>query len=497
MKHFLVFILFIQFTSMGQFTIVPVRGDYLYMSATEVSNEQYKLFLKEMEVCSVDSLQKYYPDTSSWLSEGSFNEPFARYYFQHPAYLNYPVVGINYEQVQGFCRWMATYLNKKDPSKKVEVRLPTETEWENAASNNTSRLYAWEGSLLLNDKGKAKANFVLGKGDYMGLSGGSKDEADITASVKSYKPNELGLYNMSGNVAEMVAEKGIVKGGSWKDRGDNLQIKKNGRLLKASSEVGFRFVVQVIKDYNVSNKTVKINKRFFKHYFKRANDSLLVGEVEVTNKLYRTYLKDIGVDCKPNDDGWNNQFSYSEYYGENYFYLKKYDDYPVVNITNKQAEDFCSWLAKKYEKVYGENRAIRLPTKKEWISIAEVKGSNYPWENNLLRDKKGNYQANFNTKNRSQLNPMIDEEAIVYSLSKFDDLQDFDGYALSNPVKTFSSSEKGVYGLGGNVAELVQENNLIMGGSWIHSSVLLQPRKYQAVTQDYAPYIGFRVVMVD
>ncbi|MEG0851650.1 MAG: gliding motility lipoprotein GldJ, partial [Flavobacterium sp.] len=50
------------------------------------------------------------------------------------------------------------------------------------------------------------ANFKQGNGDYGGIAGWSDDGADITNSVKSYAPNDFGLYDMAGNVAEWVAD---------------------------------------------------------------------------------------------------------------------------------------------------------------------------------------------------------------------------------------------------------------------------------------------------
>ena len=55
-------------------------------------------------------------------------------------------------------------------------------------------------------KGDQLANFKQGKGDYSGVPGWSNDGADITIQVKSYEPNAFGLYDMSGNVAEWVAD---------------------------------------------------------------------------------------------------------------------------------------------------------------------------------------------------------------------------------------------------------------------------------------------------
>ncbi len=55
-------------------------------------------------------------------------------------------------------------------------------------------------------RGDQLANFKQGDGDYGGIAGWSDDGADITAQVKSYEPNDYGLYDMAGNVAEWVAD---------------------------------------------------------------------------------------------------------------------------------------------------------------------------------------------------------------------------------------------------------------------------------------------------
>ena len=132
-----------------------------------------------------------YPDTTCWVNDfpNADNEMYMRYYFSNPAYNEYPVVGVTWEQANAFCHWRTEYLLKGLGAAARFVqryRLPTEAEWEFAArGGNNSRGYKYAGS-----------NTV---GDVAWYGNNSNGESH---NVAEKNPNELGLYDMSGNVEE-------------------------------------------------------------------------------------------------------------------------------------------------------------------------------------------------------------------------------------------------------------------------------------------------------
>lgn len=180
------------------------------------------------------------PDTLVWRDKLAFNEPYVKYYYRHPAYKDFPVVGVSYEQAIAYCKWrtnqVKTFLSiKKDfRHQNFEYRLPTKAEWEFLASTS-SKFLQNNGK---NEKGLAQLNFIYV--DTIAKDGNKY--ADVTAPVKAFNKNWLGLYNMLGNVAEMVQEKGISKGGSWRNHQEECRPGKELEYQKPTAWLGFRCV---------------------------------------------------------------------------------------------------------------------------------------------------------------------------------------------------------------------------------------------------------------
>jgi sulfatase modifying factor 1 len=147
-----------------------------------------------------------YPDTLTFIRDFtySYNDPMAQTYFWHPGYDDYPVVGVNWKQANAFCWWRTAYLNasysKQGDPEVNPFRLPTEAEWEYAARGGRRfSQYPWGGPYTRNSHGCFLCNFKPLRGDYI------EDGGFYPVKATAYFPNDYGLYNMAGNVAEWTS----------------------------------------------------------------------------------------------------------------------------------------------------------------------------------------------------------------------------------------------------------------------------------------------------
>ncbi len=238
-------------------------GDF-YMAKFEVSNADWKNFYTAMVVkYGTEKAKQFLPDTMVWRDPKHFNEPMVTYYYQHPAYTNYPLVGISYTQIQEYINWKNEQIARMLKENKVTAytitfRLPTANEMEFVLQDKFN-------PPLKNKRNEYTVNFncykdSTNKGPRMGIASRLNDNADITAPVSSYWANKLKLYNIRGNVAEWtstaiqtfaVDPKGvsyITKGGSWID-GPSALKQEPYKLMYADSanwSTGFRLVMDVV-----------------------------------------------------------------------------------------------------------------------------------------------------------------------------------------------------------------------------------------------------------
>lgn len=245
--------------------------DYREASKRENAGVQRSKFIIKKDIPA-------YPDSLCWVRDFaySYNEPMAKKYYSHPAFGNYPVVGVTWKQASAFAEWRTHYLNSyldsKNRSTEADFRLPTEAEWEYAARGGRSQSsYPWGGPYLRNRKGCLLANFKPGRGNY------PEDGGFYTVRADAYWPNDFGLYNMSGNVAEWTSslyyeggyafqhdmnpdirwnakdtdlprmKRKVIRGGSWKDVGYFLQTSTRNYEYQDTSKsyIGFRCVIDL------------------------------------------------------------------------------------------------------------------------------------------------------------------------------------------------------------------------------------------------------------
>lgn len=232
-----------------EFSEITMDGAKIWISKFELSNSLFRQYIDETGN-SMDTSLSHIPENL----KGFFK------LYQKAAYFDqYPAVNLSMDQALAICKWYESKLNAVAKNgRSYKVGLPSQKEWKFAArGGDPDNIFPWAGLSLRNEKGLFRANFTFipqawikrNEEVFEVVKIKSKATAmlrqDIIAPIASYWPNEFGLYNMAGNVAELLSD-GKIIGGSWKDTGYYMMIDAPSSYKKAdlpSPYVGFRLKV--------------------------------------------------------------------------------------------------------------------------------------------------------------------------------------------------------------------------------------------------------------
>lgn len=275
-----------------------------YLSAFEVSNADWKAYYKAMETkYGKEGAKRFLPDTAVWTKSFPYaiNQPMTDNYYNHPAYSNYPVVGITWNQAVEYCEWKTQKINDELRADNitnytVKLRLPLKCEWEYATATPLNSNYSADGAQMLRPQVKkikkkqlwnfTQYNGLVNKRGYQANFGSVVDSSGYiykslvddggfyTVPVRCYLPNDLGMCNLQGNVEEWVSDKPenteitkgyarylqtninetntemhLCKGGSWVDTAYYLATwaEKSYPANTATPFTGFRLAMDIIE----------------------------------------------------------------------------------------------------------------------------------------------------------------------------------------------------------------------------------------------------------
>lgn len=250
--------------------------DNLFFDETEISNISYKEMIywyKKKFGLNSEIVRYILPvvnpinisNEDTLLNTITYTFP----YLNSAEYNNYPVVGITYNQAVLFCKWRSDRVNelyfvkenkiKTDTNniyfldslyeipQKVKYRLPTKEEWEFAASGRLDTSKYKLGYKNFFDKNNIPKNLTL---EYFEIqkqifNDSISDNFPKTENVYFGEPNQLGFYNLIGNVSEIIQDENICKGLNWNTKTNDFLISKDFFYSEPNLWLGFRCICEL------------------------------------------------------------------------------------------------------------------------------------------------------------------------------------------------------------------------------------------------------------
>ncbi|MGV3662888.1 MAG: SUMF1/EgtB/PvdO family nonheme iron enzyme [Prosthecobacter sp.] len=451
---------------------------------------------------------------------------------------NHPVIRVNWEECQSFCAW----LSKKE---RRVYRLPTDREWSHAIGQGSEEKWAPETAPA--DMARNMTDFPWGTGwpppagagnysDEARKRGTPTDEPCLsgyddgfftTAPVMTFKPNKLGIHDLSGNVAEWVEDwwdgrrKGhAIRGASWADSKREKLLSSwrwSGPKVIMNPGLGFRCVLERRPTFHTSLPVIVENP--WQPRFPKTMKPEEAAKAGLTNSLgmkfvpvpgtdvlfciHETRRKDyVAFDHEVPQSGAGLQWK-QQHWGDEPTGMR--EDDPVSGVNCNEAQAFCAWLSKK------EKRLYRLPSDAEWsvaVGIGDLES--------LTRDGTPEFLNGVSTgvfPFGSTYPPTTGQRVGNYAdlahrkaFPTADIIEGYDdGHATSAPVMSFKPNILGLYDLGGNVTEWTESwfnargtHKALRGGSWEDFSLdgLPSGRRFSSRPEIHRASYGFRCVLV-
>ncbi len=450
---------------------------------------------------------------------------------------NHPVIRVIWQEAQSFCAW----LSKKEHR---VYRLPTDREWSYAVGLGSEEKWTLETTPA--DISKNTTAFPWGTewppppgtGNFSdetrqrkapskdAFFTGYDDGFFTTSPVMSFKPNKLGIYDLSGNITEWVEDwwdgrrkYHAMRGASWTDaKKENLlsSWRLNATYMNANPAAGFRCVLERRPTFHASPPVIV--EKPWQPKFPTTMKPEQVAMEGMTNSLgmkfvpipgtdvffciHETRRKDyVAFDKEVPQSGAGLQWK-RQHWGDEPTGMG--DDHPVSGVNWKEAQDFCAWLSKK------ETRIYRLPTDAEWsmaVGLGDLESGTRNTTPNLLTGiAPGIFPYGMNYP------PTTDQHAGNYAdvthqkvFPTADIIENYDdGFATSAPVMSFKPSAFGLFDLGGNVSEwtdswanALNSQKVLRGGAWEDFTIdgLRSGRRLFALPVIHRASYGFRCVL--